>query len=79
MDYWTEEGKVWITKSKVAKPVFWITKQKDSEDLKNFYFKTLTGEIPMPWDWPAEVNNLEARAFCNWKSNKTGRNIRLPT
>ena len=33
----------------------------------------------MPWDWPVEVNNLESRAFCKWKSEKTGRNIRLPT
>lgn len=21
----------------------------------------------MPWDWPAEVNYHEARAYCNWK------------
>lgn len=33
----------------------------------------------MPWDWPVEVNNLEAEAFCNWKSKKIGKNIRLPT
>jgi formylglycine-generating enzyme required for sulfatase activity len=35
--------------------------------------------MQMPWDWPAEVNNLEARAFCKWKSEKTERNLRLPT
>jgi formylglycine-generating enzyme required for sulfatase activity len=33
----------------------------------------------MPWDWPAEVNNLEARAFCKWKSIKMGTYVRLPT
>jgi formylglycine-generating enzyme required for sulfatase activity len=33
----------------------------------------------MPWDWPAEVNNLEAEAFCAWKSTKTGKKLRLPT
>ncbi len=33
----------------------------------------------MPWDWPVEVNNLEARAFCNWKSERTGKKLRLPT
>ena len=33
----------------------------------------------MPWDWPAEVNNLEARAFCKWRTLKTGNYTRLPT
>lgn len=33
----------------------------------------------MPWDWPVEVTNLEARAFCTWKSMKTGSYYRLPT
>jgi formylglycine-generating enzyme required for sulfatase activity len=33
----------------------------------------------MPWDWPVEVNNLEARAFCNWKSKKIDKKLRLPT
>lgn len=33
----------------------------------------------MPWDWPAEINNLEARAFCNWRTAKTGKYTRLPT
>lgn len=23
--------------------------------------------IDMPWDWPVEVNYLEAKAFCRWK------------
>ena len=32
----------------------------------------------MPWDWPVEVNYLEAKAFCNWKSAQTGKAIRLP-
>jgi len=25
----------------------------------------------MPWDWPAEVNFHEAKAFCNWKGKAT--------
>jgi putative 4-mercaptohistidine N1-methyltranferase len=36
-------------------------------------------EIDMPWDWPVEVNYLEAKAFCNWKSAATGKSLRLPT
>ena len=33
----------------------------------------------MPWNWPVEVNYLEAKAFCNWKSEQTGMKLRLPT
>lgn len=33
----------------------------------------------MPWDWPVDVNYLEAKAFCNWKAERSGRSIRLPT
>ena len=35
--------------------------------------------IDMPWNWPVEVNQLEAKAFCNWLADKTGKPIRLPT
>ena len=31
----------------------------------------------MPWDFPVEVNNLEADAFCRWKSERTGKPLRL--
>ena len=30
--------------------------------------------VVMPWDWPVEVNYLEAKAFCTWK----GAGYRLP-
>ena len=35
--------------------------------------------IDLPLDWPSEINYLEAKAFCNWKSAKTGRHFRMPT
>ena len=25
--------------------------------------------IEMPWDWPVEVNYLEAKAYCRWKGD----------
>ena len=54
-------------------PLFW---HKEGD---HFFLRTLSRMIAMPWDWPAEVNNLEARAFCNWKTEKTGTYTRLPT
>ena len=31
----------------------------------------------MPWAWPVEVNNLEAQAFCRWKSARLNKEVRL--
>ncbi|HZJ81266.1 MAG TPA: putative 4-mercaptohistidine N1-methyltransferase, partial [Guyparkeria sp.] len=31
-----------------------------------------------PWDWPVDVNYLEAKAFCHWLSETSGQSIRLP-
>jgi len=71
--YWDEEGAGWKRFSKALHPTFWI---KDSGSWK---LRLLAEEVPMPWDWPVEANCLEARAFCRWKSEKTGKSIRLPT
>ncbi len=71
-EYWTEEGWAWNNFQKAGKPRFW---QKGSE---GFRLRTMNRLIPMPWNWPVEVNYLEAKAFCNWKSKQSGKNIRLP-
>jgi len=71
--YWTEEGERWLNYSKAGQPLFWL------RDGENYQLRTMAQEIPMPWDWPVEVNYLEAKAFCNWKAQTTGLPIRLPT
>jgi putative 4-mercaptohistidine N1-methyltranferase len=71
--FWTHEGWKWVGFSKARHPLFWI----DSPD--GFRFRTMARIIDLPWDWPAEVNYLEAKAFCNWLASKTGKPIRLPT
>ncbi len=77
-EYWTEEGWRWNRSIKPKKPLFWVV-DVDSNNLTTFKFRTLTKIIDMPWDWPVETNYLEAKAFCNWKAKKTGKDIRLPT
>ncbi|MFT5701447.1 MAG: 5-histidylcysteine sulfoxide synthase/putative 4-mercaptohistidine N1-methyltransferase [Desulforhopalus sp.] len=71
--YWTTEGWQWLQYSKATMPVFWIAKTKELR------LRTLSTEIDMPWDWPVEVNYLEAKAFCNWLSLEQNKPIRLPS
>ena len=70
--FWTEEGWNWKTYKEANYPLFWIN------DNGNWKLRLVFNEIPMPWNWPVEVNYLEAKAFCNWKSENTGHNLRLP-
>ncbi len=71
--FWTDEGQRWLSFAKAEQPLFWI------RDGEGYRFRTMAREIAMPWDWPVEVNQLEAKAFCNWKAQQTGLPIRLPT
>lgn len=73
--YWTEEGWNWVTYRQAEFPVYW-RREKGSKN--NYTLRTMLEEIEMPWGWPVEVNYLEAKAFCNWKSELTGEHIRLP-
>ncbi len=54
-------------------PLFWI------REAKSYKLRLVADEIDMPWAWPVEVNYLEAKAYANWKSEKTGKSLRLPT
>lgn len=71
--YWSEEGWSWRNFKQAQMPLFW------RKDENGYRLRLLAEEIAMPWNWPVEVNQLEAKAFCNWMSAKTGRNYRLPT
>ncbi|HAR64794.1 MAG TPA: SAM-dependent methyltransferase [Lentisphaeria bacterium] len=73
-EWWTEEGRNWLAFSGREYPIFWL---KDGAG--NYRFRTMLQEIEMPWDWPAEVNYLEAKAFCKWRATVTGHLVRLPT
>lgn len=71
--YWDEEGAGWKKFSQALHPTFWV------KGVDGWRLRLLAEEVVMPWDWPVETNCLEARAFCRWKSEKTGEPIRLPT
>ena len=71
--YWTKEGWNWRNFRNAEMPLFW------RKDENGYRLRLVSREISMPWNWPVEVNYLEAKAFCNWKSAKEGKNYRLPT
>ncbi len=72
-DYWLPEGASWLDYSQAKMPTFWL--QSD----RSWQLRLMTDIIPMPWDWPVEVNYHEAKAFCNWKQTTTDLPIRLPS
>lgn len=73
LEFWTEEGWNWRNFKQAEMPLFW--RKKGNE----FWLRLVAEEIPMPWNWPVEVNYLEAKAYANWKSKKEGKTFRLPT
>lgn len=72
-DFWTEEGWKWRSYKKAEMPLFWRNAGND------FKLRLVAEEIPMPWNWPVEVNYLEANAYCQWKTVREGKTFRLPT
>jgi 5-histidylcysteine sulfoxide synthase/putative 4-mercaptohistidine N1-methyltranferase len=70
---WAEEGLKWRHYTLATHPTFWVRKGEV------WWLRLMTEEVPMPWDWPVEINYHEAKAFCNWKAQKTGLKVRLPS
>ena len=71
--WWDDEGRRWRDFAKAMHPTFWV------QGHEGWRLRLMTQEVPMPWNWPVEVNCLEARAFCRWKAAQTGLPVRLPT
>lgn len=72
-EFWNEEGRAWLAYTQAQMPRFWRRYEG------KWWQRNLTSEIPLPLNWPVEVNQLEAKAFCYWKARQTQSNIRLLT
>ncbi len=70
--WWSEEGLAWRTYNQAGKPEFW------RGEPGAYRLRLMACEISLPMDWPVEVCYLEAEAFCNWLSEKTGQPVRMP-
>ena len=60
---WTAEGRDWKTRTHTTGPKFWVASGSA------YRYRAMFDEIPMPMDWPAEVNAHEALAYCAWKND----------
>lgn len=71
--WWSDEGWEWVSSRGISAPRFWVAGGE------GYRYRAMTQEISMPLDWPVDVNYLEAKAYCNWLSDKEGKTLRLPT
>lgn len=65
MEYWDEEGELFLKERGAKHPPFWVKKANNS-----YALRLLDKEIDLPLSWAVEVNALEAMAFCRWKSKQ---------
>lgn len=72
-EYWDDEGLKYLSTKNLKHPEFWI------ETKDGYMYRALSEVIAMPMCWPAEVNALEAEAFCRYKSAKDGVTYTLPS
>jgi len=72
--WWDAEGLKYLQIRNAKCPPFWVLQEDGS-----YKYRSLTHEINMPYNWPVEVNALEAEAFCRWKSAQDGESYRLPS
>jgi 5-histidylcysteine sulfoxide synthase/putative 4-mercaptohistidine N1-methyltranferase len=68
--FWSAEGWSWRTFRNTKYPTFWTA--VGPQGAQQFRLRTLHDVVPMPWNWPAEVNFHEAKAYCAWKAERDG-------
>jgi formylglycine-generating enzyme required for sulfatase activity len=77
-EFWTAAGWEWRAFRNVKMPTHFVRNgpQGSHEYVLRLLFDTTKS---VPWDWPVVVCLHEATAFANWKSAKTGKQVRVLT
>ena len=73
LGYFSEEGKRYLEFTKATMPKFW--RHKEGE----YFLRGINTLTHLPLNHPVEVSYYEAEAFCAWKSEKLGVEVRLPS
>jgi 5-histidylcysteine sulfoxide synthase len=71
--YWGEEGICWRKFRNTKRPSFWCG--IGPEGSHEYELRTIFEIIPMPWNWPVEVNYHEAMAYTNWKNEQDNKTL----
>ena len=72
-EFFSLEGESWLEFTKAKHPTFWLKKN----DI--YFLREINREIPLPLNYPVDINIYEAEAFCKYKSSKLGFEVRLPS
>lgn len=72
-EFFSSEGKEWLDFTQAKYPTFWI-KKEDS-----YFLREINKIVPLPLNYPVDINIYEAEAFCKYKSLKLGFEVRLPS
>ena len=69
-EYWCDDGWAWRTHRNMKWPFFW--EPAGPAGSHAYHLRTIFQVIPVPWDWPVDVNYYEAKAYCRWKAAQEG-------
>ncbi|WP_323669316.1 5-histidylcysteine sulfoxide synthase [Aliarcobacter butzleri] len=72
-EFFSTEGKNWLSYTNAKYPTFWIKKDE------KYFLREINRIVPLPLNYPVDVNFYEAEAFCKYKSEKLGFEVRLPS
>ncbi|MDN5060502.1 5-histidylcysteine sulfoxide synthase [Aliarcobacter butzleri] len=72
-EFFSTEGKNWLSYTNAKYPTFWIKKDE------KYFLREINRVVPLPLNYPVDVNFYEAEAFCKYKSQKLGFEVRLPS
>ena len=72
-DFFTDEGKEWLDFTQAKHPTFWVKKES------KYFLREINREVPLPLNYPVDINIYEAEAFCHFKSLQLGFEVRLPS
>ncbi|MFY9089142.1 5-histidylcysteine sulfoxide synthase [Arcobacter aquimarinus] len=72
-EFFSKEGREWLGYTNAKHPTFWI---KEDE---NYFLREINRVVSLPLNYPVDVNLYEAEAFCKYKSQKLGIEVRLPS